>query len=97
MSNRFNRKAQKECDSWCREELCLKHGCMAVYEPPTIPLTKRERRYLERLHARCRTLRARVGEGIDNLNYVNEWAMELHAIEWAISKIDPDSTRAPNA
>jgi hypothetical protein len=56
-------------------------------------MTKRERRYLDRLEDRARILRHRIGHppAVYQPTYVKEWEMELHALEWAIGKLSPSA------
>jgi hypothetical protein len=52
-----------------------------------MPLNKRERDYLERIKARCVILRSIVNA--DSSEQIrNEWLRELHALEWAIARLD---------
>lgn len=50
-------------------------------------LTAREEGYLDRLHDRCNILRARIGAGTSNANFISEWRRELTAFEWALSRL----------
>jgi hypothetical protein len=51
-------------------------------------LSNRERGYLLRLEDRCVILRARIANGISDTHFITEWKMELHALEWAIKRIE---------
>ena len=53
-------------------------------------MTRKELEYLHRLKHRATVLHARVDDMAERRpNYVNEWERELHALEWAINKLDP--------
>lgn len=52
-------------------------------------MTKRELMYLHRLKHRCDVLRARVAADTSE-KIRTEWLQELHAIEWAVSRLSGD-------
>ena len=56
-------------------------------------MNKRERGYMELLRERCDVLRTRVEAGASHkLAYVDNWRRELRAMEWALSKIEQETT-----
>lgn len=67
-----------------------------VYKHPDAPkvLTAREEGYLDRMHERCDILRARIGDGTSNANFISEWRRELTAFEWALSRLGATGGRS---